>query len=37
MTPYVGAAAAILAYLIVGVTLLVRRRRIEPAGPATAT
>ncbi len=28
--PYLGSAAAILAYLVVGITLLVRRRHIEP-------
>ena len=34
--PYAGSAAAIAAYLIVGVLLIVRRHRIEPASP-TAT
>ena len=29
--PYIGSAAAIVAYLTVGGTLLVRRHRIEPA------
>lgn len=28
--PYIGSAAAILAYLVIGVTLLVRRHHIEP-------
>ncbi|MFI5426329.1 type II CAAX prenyl endopeptidase Rce1 family protein [Aeromicrobium sp. UC242_57] len=32
--PYIGSAAAILAYLIVGVLVLVRRHRIEPATAA---
>ena len=30
--PYVGSGAAILAYLITGALLVIRRRRIEPAG-----
>ena len=34
--PYVGAGAAIVAYLVVGGTVLVRRRQIEPA-PAAAS
>ncbi len=35
--PYVGSAAAILAYLIVGITLVVGRHRIEQEGAATAS
>ena len=34
--PYVGSAAAILAYLVVGGVLLARRNRIEPADAETA-
>ena len=34
--PYVGSAAAILAYVITGALLVIRRRRIEPvASPAS--
>ncbi len=33
--PYAGSAAAIAAYLVVGVLLIVRRRRIELPGPRT--
>ena len=33
--PYIGSAAAILAYLIVGIVLLVRRHSIEPGQPVT--
>ncbi|WP_433005720.1 CPBP family glutamic-type intramembrane protease [Kribbella sp. CA-294648] len=34
--PYVGAAAAILAYLVVAAVLLVRRHHIEPLAPTPA-